>query len=487
MAKIDERKPYDFCVIGAGIAGLTFAALAAASGRRVLVLEQHYLPGGCFTAFKKGPYLFNVALEWTTDCAPGEAQHRLLTQLGLAAEHRFVPIEVFKTVLSPELAAPLTIPTGHEPLRASLASAFPRQSDVIARFIDDCVALTRKLPHSSAILMRHGIKPVDAMLADYFDDPLLRHALYSLIGCPSRGVLLMYMVGAIAAGQMYRPLHRDHRRLGALLHRRIHALGSTVVFESEVSRILVEHGRACGVRLADGREIRAAAVVATTDPAQLYTRLLDPAAMPEPQRAPGLSCFSLFLGLDRPVRGLDPARSAYSLLAETPRWLADPSDLATLPLRVEMQSAESPQLAPAGRATLCAWATMPISAYDHWGQGRDCEIAEMDRPAYEQAKHAATELLMGRLDAAFPGLRETVRVCEAATPFTYKRYTRAQAGSVSGYSLGEMSYLKNRPSATAIEQLFHIGHWVTQSGVNTVMYSAAALHEALCGPAALAA
>ena len=123
---------------------------------------------------------------------------------------------------------------------------------------------------------------------------------------------------------------------------------------------------------------------------------------------------------------------------------------------------------------------MPISAYDHWGQGRDCEVVEMNRTAYEQAKSAATDLVLERLETAFPGLRETVRVCEAATPFTYKRYTRAQAGSVCGHNLSDMSYLKNRPSATPVEQLFHIGHWTTQSGVNTAMYSAAALHESLC-------
>ena len=37
---------WDTIVIGSGAGGLTAAAALAKHGQRVLVLEQHYLPGG---------------------------------------------------------------------------------------------------------------------------------------------------------------------------------------------------------------------------------------------------------------------------------------------------------------------------------------------------------------------------------------------------------------------------------------------------------
>ena len=42
---------YDVVVIGAGIGGLACAAYLAKRGKRVKVLEQHYVPGGCCTSF----------------------------------------------------------------------------------------------------------------------------------------------------------------------------------------------------------------------------------------------------------------------------------------------------------------------------------------------------------------------------------------------------------------------------------------------------
>jgi phytoene dehydrogenase-like protein len=49
---------YDELVIGAGMAGLTVAALLAQQGRKVLVLEAHDQPGGYAHTFAMGNYRF---------------------------------------------------------------------------------------------------------------------------------------------------------------------------------------------------------------------------------------------------------------------------------------------------------------------------------------------------------------------------------------------------------------------------------------------
>ena len=56
------RDDYDVVIIGSGIGGLSCALSLINAGKRVLVLEQHNLPGGCATSFVRGRFEFDASL-----------------------------------------------------------------------------------------------------------------------------------------------------------------------------------------------------------------------------------------------------------------------------------------------------------------------------------------------------------------------------------------------------------------------------------------
>jgi all-trans-retinol 13,14-reductase len=60
--KINEN--WDVIVIGSGIGGLTTAALLSKVGYKVLVLEQHYIAGGCCHTFEEGGFEFDTGVHY---------------------------------------------------------------------------------------------------------------------------------------------------------------------------------------------------------------------------------------------------------------------------------------------------------------------------------------------------------------------------------------------------------------------------------------
>ena len=60
--KIDFK--YDAIIIGSGIGSLSTAACLAKFGKKVLVLEKHYIVGGCYHAFKEGGYEFDTGINY---------------------------------------------------------------------------------------------------------------------------------------------------------------------------------------------------------------------------------------------------------------------------------------------------------------------------------------------------------------------------------------------------------------------------------------
>ena len=66
-SKKRPEESYDAIVIGSGMGGMTTAALLSKMGKKVLVLEQHYVPGGFTHTFRRKGYEWDVGVHAVGD------------------------------------------------------------------------------------------------------------------------------------------------------------------------------------------------------------------------------------------------------------------------------------------------------------------------------------------------------------------------------------------------------------------------------------
>src|SRR4051794_1927659 len=73
--------PWDYVVIGSGMGGMTTAAALSKIGRRVLVVEQHYVPGGFTDTFRRKKWRWDVGVHAVGEVDGRAAIGRLLGSL----------------------------------------------------------------------------------------------------------------------------------------------------------------------------------------------------------------------------------------------------------------------------------------------------------------------------------------------------------------------------------------------------------------------
>ena len=181
MSNTRSNSDPDYLILGSGLASLSFAALMAKTGKKVILLEAHEFAGGYGHTFVEGEkYHFNAQLHYVWNCGEGRTVNMFLKKLGLADTVTFEEYDAngFDHMRIPGYA--LDIPYDKEKLCQRLSTLFPDHADALRRFIVevwDTVAELDRLPEPlniyyvlcHALSNRRVIKYRKSTLQDVFD------------------------------------------------------------------------------------------------------------------------------------------------------------------------------------------------------------------------------------------------------------------------------------------------------------------------------
>ena len=127
---------FDTIVIGSGIGGLTTAGLLAKSGKKVLVLEQHYVAGGTMHTFELKGVEHETGIHYV-----GNIQKRMKI-LDLITSNQIkwsklgweTPDEIYDEIVIADNH--YRFPSGRDNLEAYIISLFPEESEGISKYFD---------------------------------------------------------------------------------------------------------------------------------------------------------------------------------------------------------------------------------------------------------------------------------------------------------------------------------------------------------------
>lgn len=468
---------YDVVVIGAGVAGLINANLLARAGKRVLLVEQHYMVGGYCSTFRRRGYTFDAASHFYPLLGnPETITGKLLVDLGIDCGWvKMDPVDHFHF---PD-GSHFRVPASLEAYRQLLDAQFPEERAGLEAFFDEVnrAYLAGLLLYFRGVASRQARQWQHRTLRDaldqHFADPKLKLILTAdgphWGAPPSRTSFLFDSMLRLSyfLGNYYP--QGGSQNFADALAARFEQLGGHIATKTRVKRIQVAGERVQGVILQCGRsgherqfQVMAANVVSAGDMLHCLDQLIDPIHLDATYldhlrgMRPTYPCYLMHLGLrDTSAEELAKIQGYY-----WNAWDPDRMGIDSLRFKLFVPTLFEPKMAPPGGQVLIVQKVleMDFEKVDDW----------------DRHKQEIDAFVWAGLRELLPDVERRVVTWSSASARTSQRFTGNFQGAMLGWEMSPEQLAEGRPDTVIpIQGLYFTGHWTRPGGgITPVIVSA---------------
>ncbi|MCS0500398.1 phytoene desaturase family protein [Protaetiibacter mangrovi] len=475
----------DVAIVGGGVGGLATAALLAADGHRVTLFEAGEAFGGRAGSWARDGFRFDTGPSWYLMPEVFDHFYRLLGT-SAAEQLQLGRLDPGYRVYFEGDATPFDLPAGRERARAALAALDPASWPALERYLDSAETayrmsvdrflygsfdsarpfldreLVRELPRLRRLLTRSLDDEIRTVTGESRLRRLLGYPAVFLGGTPMGVPSLFHLMSHLDVDDGVLYPRGGFARVVETLVELARAAGAELVSGAEVTRIVVERGRATGVEVRDAAGARqthpADVVVGAADLHHLETELLPPEARDHTERwwarrDLGFGAVIAMLG----VRGHLPELAHHTLLF-TDDWdggfarLRGDELVPGSSLYIGMPSASDPTVAPEGDEAL--FVLVPSPARGAMGRGG---VDGAGDPVIERHVDGVIDQIADWTGAA--DLAERVVVRRTLTSGDLAAEVRSWGGSMLGpaHTLRQSAMFRAGNRSRRVEGLYFAG------------------------------
>ena len=519
MIQTYKRNPklhdhYHSIFIGSGMGCLSAAAILAKEGHHVLILEQHYTPGGFTHVFKRKGFEWDVGIHYIGDMQREKSAMKKLFDYVTDGNLKWADMgKVYDRIIIGDRSYNLV--KGLKNFKQQLIDYFPDEKEAIENYIDLIFAANRT---AGKFYMNKALHPLLGKLlynwmskpffkfSDQTTDEVLRSLTkneelikvlsgqYGDYGLPPKQssffmhstVVKHYFDGG------YFPIGGSSQ-IVKTIDPIIESAGGTIVINAEVDQVLVENNKAIGVIMKDGKSIMASNIVSgaglvTTYESLIPTELVKKHNLKSQLQKinPSVSHACLYIGLEGEPEELDLPKSNLWIYPEgenhdeiVARYLKDIEQEFPV-IYVSFPAAKDPDWTNRypGKSTIDIITLLPYDIFSSWDGSKWMKRGE----DYEGLKESISKRLLEKLYEQLPQVKGKITHYELGTPLSTKHFMNYSKGEIYGLDHSPKRFRqKFLVPRTPIKNFYLTGQDIVTAGVGGALFSGLLTASAMTG------